>query len=201
MKKTMVFFLVFLVIIVSITEGQSFGIKMGLTLQQLKAMGFNPILKTGDTYRYFITVPQPHPLFDPYIVDISPTYGVYVILATSKFIASSSYGTELKSKFDEIKNQIARSYGKSEDYDFLEVGSIWNEDKDWMMSLYKKERNFDSMWDKESGADLPNDIDGIWLSANATPSLQGYLRLQYESIYVDEADAEINAAQSAVFNS
>ena len=199
MKKAFLFIIVFLVAIVSMIAAQSFGIKMGSTLEELVAMGCNPTLLKGQPYRYYVTPPKPHPLFESYIVDISPTYGVYRIAASSKDISCSQYGTELKDKFSDIKKQLAVTYGKSKDYDFLTYGSVWKEPRDWMMSLYKEDRALASFWDREQGSNMPDDLTGIMLNARALSTSTGWLRLQYDSINAHEAGAEIEAAEGSVF--
>ncbi|HOO02692.1 MAG TPA: hypothetical protein PLE76_08260 [Rectinema sp.] len=199
MKKAFLFIIVFLVAIVSMMTAQSFGIKMGSTLEELAAMGCNPTLMEGESYIYYVTPPQPHSLFKTYSVIVSPTYGVYRIFAFTGEISCSQYVTELKDKFSDIKKQLALTYGKSKDYDYLKYSSIWKEPQDWMMSLYKKDRILTSFWAKESGSNVPNDLDGIMLEANALSNTKGVLVLRYDSINAGKAVDEIKAVQGSVF--
>lgn len=199
MKKSVAFVIVFLVAI-SCAIAQPFGIKMGMTREDLITMGCNPQLtSTGNPHWYKITPPKPHPSFNLYVVEISKNYGVFVILAIGKDITTSAYGEAVKNEFDKIKEQVSISYGQSIDFDFLMPGSIWDEPNEWMRALEKEERVLASFWNSESGATLPYDISGIGLSARALDSSTGYLALRYESQDYDKAKAEVEAEQGSVF--
>jgi len=198
LKRLSILFIISLLFVASVFAAP-FGIEMGMTLEQLKQMGVNPVLLNDGSGRYYITPIKLHPDFDRYIVDISPTYGVYRLLAVSKHIPTSSFGTELKNKFYEIQKGLSSVYGKSKTFDFLKVGSIWDQDRDWMMALKNEERILSAFWDRESNSNLPDDLSGVMLSARANSISEGYLRLQYESINVDKADAELDAQTSSVF--
>jgi len=198
LKRFSILFIISLLFVASVFAAP-FGIEMGMTLEQLKQMGVNPVLLSDGSGRYYITPIKQHPDFERYIVNISPTYGVYRLLAISKIIPTSSFGTELKNKFYEIQKGLNSVYGNSTTYDFLKVGSIWDQDRDWMMALKNKERILSAYWDRKSNSNLPDDFSIIGLNALATSISEGYLRLQYESINVDKADAEQAAQTSSVF--
>jgi hypothetical protein len=198
LKRFSILFIISLLFVASVFAAP-FGIEMGMTLEQLKQMGVNPVLLSDGSGRYYITPIKQHPDFERYIVNISPTYGVYRLLAVSKGIPTSSFGTDLKNKFYEIQKGLSSVYGESKTFDFLKVGSIWNQDRDWMMALKNEERYLDAFWDRESNSNLPDNLHGVWLRAQANSSSEGYFRLQYESINAKGADAERAAQTSSVF--
>jgi len=198
MKKGIAFVIMFLVAI-SFAIAQPFGIKMGMTLDDLIAMGCNPKVQSNHPHWYDITPPKPHPSFNGYSVEISKNYGVIAIVAFGKDIKTSVYGEAIKDEFDKIKNQISISYGRSDDSDLLKPGSIWDEPKDWMMALLKEERILDAFWAPEYGSILPDDISSVSLHAGAPNISTGLLALRYESADYEEASAEIEAEQGSVF--
>jgi hypothetical protein len=109
---------------------------------------------------------------------ISPERGLVKLLATGKTIQTNRYGTELKDSFTEIRDTIAKTYGPPQHaFDFLTSGSIWDEPRDWMMGVVKKERTLASYWDQ---APLPNHITLIGVEAVALSMERGYLSLIYE---------------------
>ena len=142
--KRFIFGVLILFISVSLNAGQ-FGLKMGMKLNQIDKHA----KKLGNDI-YEITVPKPHSLFNLYIVRISPTKGLYWLKAISKDISTSVYGTELVSEFDDLEKKLKKVYGENKRLDFLQYESIWNEPKDWMMALMKKERTLIAYWDKST---------------------------------------------------
>lgn len=76
--------------------------------------------------------------------------------------------------------------------------SYWNDGDDWMYSISKKERYFYAAWTQKKSTNLPENIEGIYLSVGADSSYAGYVLLEYEfsnNIIVNEklkkAEADI----------
>jgi hypothetical protein len=151
-----------------------FGIEQGMKKEQLKD------LKETKPFQFSISPPKPHPRFELYNVKIHPKTGVCFLLAAGVTISTSVYGTELKGEFEEIRGQLSKIYGNSDTYDQLSYGSIWNEPKDWMMALRKKERGLQASWNNKSNAKMKDGITEILLSTIAPRTDKGYLVLQYE---------------------
>jgi hypothetical protein len=180
------------------SQSGPFGLRMGMTFDQVKEVtGKQPELIQD--YKYIVTPPKEHNMFETYLVQISPTYGVVFIKAVSKDITASSYGTELMSDFDDIVSSIARTYGEYDMTNLLLPGSIWDEPRDFMMSLQKKERFIIANWDREYDSTLPDDIKSIYVSANALTGSKGYIALEYYSHNQEKAEAEIKSEQDDVF--
>jgi len=176
--KRFIFGVLILFISVSLNAGQ-FGLKMGMKLNQIDKHA----KKLGNDI-YEITVPKPHSLFNLYIVRISPTKGLYWLKAISKDISTSVYGTELVSEFDDLEKKLKKVYGENKRLDFLQYESIWNEPKDWMMALMKKERTLIAYWDKSTKFKPKDNLYKIILATNPINTNKGYLSLEYYySIY------------------
>ena len=182
--KRFIFGIFLILISISLNAGQ-FGLKMGMTLNQIDKHA----RKIRDTL-YEVKVPKPHSFFESYIVQISPTKGLYFVKAISKDISTNVYGTELKSSFDNLENKLLKAYRKNTRFDFLRSGSIWNEPKDWMMALRKKERSLMSYWDKETGFKKVDNLQQIIISANPINTNKGYITLEYYYSIYDECEKE-----------
>ncbi len=59
-------------------------------------------------------------------------------------------------------------YGKRTKYDYLRSGSIWDEPKDWMMSLRQEERTLALFWSIDNGSVLAEHVSGISLQAKGS---------------------------------
>ena len=163
MRMRPIAIIVFIGIVTALANAGPFGIEMGMTLQQIESLSGAAAKEFGIGYE--IQPPKVHPSFDVYVALISPTLGVYKIVAFGKSKTVSSFGTELKSDFDKIRKQIEVVYGPSKVFDFLKYGSIWKEPNDWMMGLKQKERTLVAFWDDETGADMSSTVANIMLDA------------------------------------
>ncbi|MDF1884479.1 hypothetical protein JHD49_11055 [Sulfurimonas sp. SAG-AH-194-C21] len=182
--KRFIFGVFLLLVGISLNAGQ-FGLKIGMTLNQIDKNA----KKISDTI-YEVKVPKVHSFFESYIVRISPTKGLYWVKAISKNIDTSVYGEELKSSFDDLENKLLKAYGKNKRLDFLRYESIWSEPKDWMMALRKKERTLMSYWDKETGLKEVDNLKQIIISAYPINTNKGYITLEYYYSIYDECKKE-----------
>jgi len=183
----------------SLVYAGPFGLEMGMTLDQIEIQtGIKPIISSSGKV-YTITPPKPHSTFNTYVIRVSPTLGLHFIKAISTNISTSVYGTELLHSFNSIKESIGKTYGKYYQKNALKTGSIWNEEKDWMMGLKLKERDLYAYWSPDDGSSLPKDITYIQLEAKANSTNIGYLVLDYYFANDDEATKEIEAVTDSVF--
>lgn len=110
-----------------------------------------------------------------------------------KTIETNSYGDDLKSKFLALQEALTAKFGKPDDTsDFLQAGSIWNERRDWMMGLRKKERILASFWKFDNGASL-------MLEANALSGEKGYVTVSFEFPNFDTWKQEHDQKKNAAF--
>ena len=164
---------------------------MGMTLKDL---GGNPESLGNGIYK-ITNVPKPHSAFELYAVKVAPNGGLCWIKAIGKNISTSCYGTELKSKFMDMVNKLENAYGNYELYDYLMPGSIWDELKDWMRALIKKERTLGASWSEEDQSNLSNNISKIVIAAQASSSDNGFIILEYSFTNKEACEKEIDAAE------
>jgi hypothetical protein len=196
--KRRILFLLFSFLASGIAFAGPFGLDMGMTIDQIKnKTGKIPELVQDDLYR--VDPPNKNDMFEAYIVQISPKYGIVWIKAIGKDITTNGYGIQLKSAFDSLVSSIEKTYGKYKKTDFLMSSSIWKDPDDFMMGLLRKDRYLMASWNKESDSTLPNDIVTIAVAATASSSSKGYISLEYYSPSKELADAEKKAKQDSVF--
>ncbi|MEI6873548.1 MAG: hypothetical protein WCL50_00300 [Spirochaetota bacterium] len=177
-----------------------FGLDMGMTLDQIRdATGHDVVPSENSPNLYYAIPAKGHPAFDSYLVQVSPKTGLYYIKAIGKDISTNRYGLSIQTAFDNLKASIEKAYGPSKSEDLLMSKSIWNEPRDWMMGLLKKERYLDADWDKKDGANLPENLASIFLMAHASSTEEGWIGLEYYFSNYEEAKAEIKASTDSVF--
>lgn len=171
-----------------------FGLRKGMTRAEMglrfEELG-NGMLRTE-------SVPKPHPAFEAYIVQVGPTQGLCFVKGVGKDVETSVYGSELRTAYTKLRDQVAQSYGAFRETDTLLPGSIWSEPRDWMMALLKKERMLAATWNEETRATLKRDLRDIYLVTSALSAETGWISLEY---YFDNETAcqeEIDAAAGAV---
>jgi len=152
-----------------------FGLSEGMPKSQFKG----ELTELGKLRFELLKVPKKHSAFKTYVVQFGPKSGLCGIKALSDHIDTSVYGIELKNAFNKIESKLINTYGKNEKVDRLLPGSIWDESKDWMSSLKRKERFLIATWTEVNGSNLRDNIQAIQLSANALSTRKGMLTLQY----------------------
>lgn len=173
-----------------------FGLEMGQSLDGLDVSQQDE-LPSGLYMAH--ALPKSHSAFQVYFLKTSPETGLCQIQAVSKDINASAYGIELKRKFEEIRDQISKVYGNADTSDFLRYGSIWNEPREWMTAVRKKQRVLQASWDQESGADLKDGITLILLTTSVKSSDTGNLYLQYEFSNTPACEAALAKEESDAF--
>jgi len=175
-----------------------FGIEMGMTIEQVKAVSTSePVLVEEDIYEIFPVTT--HSRFEKYTVRISKEYGVYFIKAIGVDIRTSKYGEEMLSEFNDLVSSFQKKYGKYERIDYLKKGSYWDEPEDWMMGLLKNERYLLAFWEIEIGSDLPENIVSIYIGANAASTEVGLVAIEYYSVNFEKATEERKSKEDDVF--
>lgn len=157
-----------------------FGLEMGMTKEQMKALGISltPDPKSPDWY---ITKRTPKGLeeFEEYHLWISPAAGLCKLYAIGRDVELNAFGDRLKTEFSEIREMLVQVYGAPEDYDFLRKGSIWDDPEEWAMSIVQEERMLASIWTDDKNK-LKDSIQAIKLEGHALKLSEGYLTLAYE---------------------
>lgn len=106
---------------------------------------------------------QQHPLaFDEGWVYYTQETGVCAVRGYFFIDNADNYGDAHKVAFNRFVDLISEKYGQpTEEFDFLETGSIWNKPRDWLTALRKKERHLLFAWTEN----LPHGIEGIFVIA------------------------------------
>lgn len=170
-----------------------FGLDKGMSLEQLKKQGIFVPTKVRFVYQAR-KLAKGHPDFEMYSALVSPQHGLCKITAIGNDVVTNVFGNQLEQKFKDITRAITRKYGSaSNEFDFLQSGSIWKDPQDWMMGLVKKERVLASFWKASETTDLPDALSIIAVKANPLSSSKGYISLVYE---FDNMDACIGTVES-----
>jgi hypothetical protein len=192
-----------------------FGFECGMTKEQvIKLVGRDNVKASKDDADTLIlaTAPKAHPEFDTYFLTISPKNGLVRIYAAGKDIQTNRYGDRVKSAFIETQQALISTYGApSEQFDFLNTGSAWEEPEYWMTGLQKEERTLSSYWKRDPKRCLvpdpsvcqpalnSNHIVVISLHARASSDEVGFLSLGYEFEGFEEYSASKKAKAGSVF--
>ena len=182
------FIIIFLLNVTSAFCGP-FGIEFGMTLEQVKKISKTTPESMGDNW-YVITPPNTHELFEAYVIQIHPTYGVYFIKAISKDIFTNRHGTELIGQFNNLVSNIEKIYGKYLKRDRLKPESIFTESQYFMFTLSEGDRELIVFWDRDEVSKLPADILEIILYAEADSSSNGYIVIEYYSMNYEKIENE-----------
>jgi hypothetical protein len=178
-------------------RGGPFGIYKGMTKAELERVAKVTSAEPG---LYHLTrVPSPHSSFESYSVALTATLGVCKVFATSALISTNNFGTQLRSRFDDIAEAIEAKYGRGVHADYLRSGSLWEESRYWMMGLLEKDRTLSGGWQGTAAAPLPDGISAIALEALAASTDEGALCLTYDFDNIKPCIAEINKKKNSVF--
>lgn len=175
-KKVSLLLLFILLIFVNNGLAGPFGLNMGMKINDFKS---ELKLIAGNTHK-LTNVPKPNSNFESYTLLIDPKLGLAAIKAIGKNINTSVDGTGLQQQYEALREQLNNIYGAGREVKFLKAGSIWNEQKDWMMGLKLKERNLICFWGAERGNKMKDNINGITLEVVAINQHTGYLTLEYQ---------------------
>lgn len=187
--------LIFALIFSGSTFAGPLGLEKGMTLDELKKQGEFTSTNSVNVYTSKSLL-RGHPDAQIYSAIVSPTLGLCKIVVATRDINTNAYGSDLKEKFDEIKSALSAKYGNSKDYDFLRSGSIWNEPRDWMMGLAKKERTLNSFWTTPENS-MPDSIKAISIEALAIGNSKGYIRFGYEFDNITQCLEEMKSKSNA----
>ena len=176
-----------------VLSGQ-FGLEVGETVKSIRKKGVK--LRNDGGYWYVTDkLPKGNSKLVNYELLITPVSGLCRILGYTELIQTNSFGDQLKSKFEFFETALNKKYGVGEKYDYVKYGSIWDDNKYWMMGLLEKERNLATIYIKDDN-NLPSYMNGIVLRAFARNSGEGVINLNYEFSNVDQCFEEEDAANT-----
>jgi len=157
-------------------EAERLGLRMGMAKSEVIAsVGPNSVEKDLGDVLFLGTTPQPDARFAGYVVLVPPETGLIKVVGISNDLPTNSSGEALRDKFNEFRASLEATSGKATlVFDFLILGSTWNEPGDWMMALFNHERMLMVDWQP--------DEEGVSMAekACAASSETGYIMVTYE---------------------
>jgi hypothetical protein len=168
-----------------------FGIAAGTPVSQLKVFS-----RSGDLLT--ISVPQPDAEFEAYQVWAPPGVGVCKLIAIGKTEDSDGDGSDTRAEYAALKAMLARSFGKPESYEYLHTGARWKDDRDWVMSLWQRERTQTSFWGTSGGPLNADDVGAIELETKASSANSSYNSVGFEFTNFSKCAAAQAAGRKAL---
>ncbi len=175
-------------------ESAPFGIPMGAQKASLKIASELP----GSLAR-LASVPRPHPDMEEYIVEVTPSTGVCWVKAVGKNVSTSVYGEGAQNLFTDLKSQLDGVYGPAKVTDRAKPGSIWDEPKDWMMGLLKKERTLIAIWGSTEGRPLTSNVQYVGLVITALSRDTVFASVEYYGTTYEKCELEAKTLKANAF--
>lgn len=159
----------------SVMYAGPFGFKMGMTVDEVQeaCRGDEPVpLGTMDIY--YVTPAQTHPLFDEYFVRVDEEVGLYMFCASTDYIESDKYGTQIKDSFYNILERLKKTYGTPKVHDELkpETSRLYKTEDNWSYTLQSGDRNFYAIWQNTNSKFATDNLEVIELTV--LPKKYGY---------------------------
>ena len=164
-----------------------FGIELNAPLsgaEILQDIGGNKLLVAPE---------KKHPSFSEYYVQVSPTYGVVWVKGVGAMISNDANGYGTQDQINKLSSQLALKYGPPKKVDILQYGALWDDSRDWVMSLLQQERSFFNIWEKGKSPQLPDDLETVFLGVAAYSSSESSPIIEYASTRLKDAEKEVDA--------
>lgn len=174
-----------------------FGLDGSLPVAELERMSF----KSSSTSPSVFTGSPPRPLEGTaeYFVVATPDSGICRIRAIVDVPITNGSGDQMKSRVDQFAETMQVKYGKhAAKVDYIGQDVYRRNPQYWMMGL--KEESVIYAYDWSAGKTqqpLPEDMENIEISANATSSDAGYVAIQYTYKNFKNCTAEIKKQRAA----
>jgi len=168
---------------------QAFGVKKGALVSLYQG-------KKNESGSYKIVVPEPNAEFDLYIAYADAAQRICKVVGLGISHENDDYGNIIRDKFSSFRSILISKYGNSIDFDFLRSGALWDKPRDWVWSIYKRERELTSFWSSSKGANLPVGVQGIKLGVSAINAKGAYITLSYEFDNYDQCLSAREATDS-----
>ncbi|MDG5494533.1 hypothetical protein [Niveispirillum sp. BGYR6] len=189
-RKSLFLSFAFLITLTSSATAGPFGQEAGQQKNQIN------VIKEIAPFKYEIKPKKTHSAFKLYIAYAHPSTGMCLISGIGLTKINDKYGTETRKVFEDLREQLSRVYGASGTYNIIEKDAIWKDDDEWMMSIYKNERTYEALWDKESHPHLKDDIEEILLYISALNDSSGYVTVRYRFSNWDKCKTAIQNSQA-----
>ena len=180
--KTLLLSALLLAMFAGVGQADVFGLKKGMTLEQVRALEFGKLEKqenSGGEDMWGVKNPKTPKGAESTLFIFAPDKGLLKVVILWE-IETNSYGDGIKKKFKELKTILSEKYGEGETYDFLKPGSIWNTPQDWMKSLQTQERYLEWYLSDGIAESEKNKLTSIALRTSGFPGTLGFVSLHYE---------------------
>ncbi len=167
-----------------------FGIEFYTPVESLE------IIRDFGQGKFSVVPPKVHPSFETYIVQATPSIGIFWIKGISATLLNDAYGTQAQQLRNNLQAQLEKRYGRGAVTDSLMYGSIWNEPRYWTQGLSANERHSFVLWEKSKTNQLPSDIDQIFLGVSGFGSDETSVCIEYASQKMKEAEKELQDSLS-----
>jgi hypothetical protein len=160
-----------------------------------------PGCRAGSRSGYYncTTLPRPRPDIEEYVLESWLGTGVCFVKGWTGSIPTDSFGTELRMRVDEMARQLGQIYRIGNKRDMLLTGSIWNEPREWMMGLLKKERMYSYFWEGKGDISLKGDVIKAYVGASPLASDRGYVVVEFYFRNNPACDQAERAAKATAF--
>ncbi|MBQ6908409.1 MAG: hypothetical protein IJQ28_08545 [Clostridia bacterium] len=168
-----------------------FGFSIGMTYDEVKeACGGSEPEHIADN-RYIVKPKKSHPLFEKYIVWISDSVGLYYIKGISRDISTTSYGTEVKNKFNDLLSSLEKKYGKFKMTDTVKSDYYLKDNQYWMSAMRDGARTYQANWNatEDNFKDF-NGVMSIAIGIKADYSISAYIWIEYAFLNALDAEQE-----------
>ncbi len=174
-------------------EATPFGLRQGMSAEEL---GAQAAYVGGGMYR-LTSVPRPHPDVEFYVAQVSPRTGLCYVKGVGKAVRTSGYGTELQSRFADMRDEVSASFGRYRTVDMLLSDSIWDGAGNWMAGLADRQRLLFAHWAKETRATLGPHLTSVFVGATAKTSESGHVVVEYYFDNEPDCQQEIDDSATA----
>lgn len=149
----------------------------------------NPFgLKSGETpdsavASYVVTfhaVPNPHPDMKDYSGLWQPERGLVSVRASSSVFDEDRYGSKALALYDRLKRQLTSVYGSAEAAEFIDDDATWDDNDEYVASIFHEERFHGTIWNEEVGSKLDAGIKKITLMIDAHSNDAASVTILYE---------------------
>jgi hypothetical protein len=177
----------------------AFGLKMGASLESLRAGGVQ-LDTTGNRFQFSApSVPAPDSGFSQYYLTITPGSGLCEVMAISaRESINDASGATVRSLFAAERAALEAQYGAGHlvdrvfgDFGYDSIDPAADTSRNWMASVHGGDHDFFETWPADSDRRLTPDIRSMKLEVVAQTDASGFLTLKYDA--PDTAHCQVDA--------
>lgn len=158
---------VLLVFAAAVLNAAPFGLKMGMTMDEvLAASSGTPLRPVPERKNAYYFVPKKaHPLFSYYYALIDDKAGLYGIMAAGDEMKLDDYGTQIKAAFNNATERVSKAYGNPLITDTIAPDTTLKEDSYWSYNFEKGARKLSAEWPYNANDKLGDNLLQVKITA------------------------------------